>query len=142
MKTKLTLVLISLCFTLSLSGLHAQNAVSDSIPDKLVVVWTSGDAELAESMVLMYAHAAKKNKWFQEVTLIIWGPSQKLLTENEKIREKVKQMQKDGVILEACIACANMLGTTEKLKELGIDVKGMGKPLTGYLKSSAKVLTF
>jgi len=51
-------------------------------------------------------------------------------------------MQKDGVVLEACIACSNMLGVTEELKELGIDVKGMGTALTEYLKKDYKVLTY
>jgi hypothetical protein len=52
------------------------------------------------------------------------------------------QMQKDGVVIEACVACANAYGVAEDLRKLGYDVKGMGKPLTDYLKSGAKVLTF
>ena len=51
-------------------------------------------------------------------------------------------MQEDGVVIEACVVCANMYGVTETLKGLGYDVKGMGGPLTKYLKSDAKVLTF
>ena len=138
------LYLASLLATFSLSGtkLSAQDLPKDSIPDKLVVVWTSGDPEVAETMALMYTHAAKTNKWFKDVTLIIWGPSARLVIENPKIQEKVIKMQKDGVVLEACVACANMLGVTEQLKKLGVDVKGMGGPLTNYLKSGAKVLTF
>lgn len=44
--------------------------------------------------------------------------------------------------LEACIACANAYGVTDELRKSGYDVKGMGKPLTDYLKNGAKVLTF
>lgn len=50
--------------------------------------------------------------------------------------EKIKAMGEDGVILKACIVCANMYGVTEKLRELGIEVKGMGKPLTDYLNTT------
>lgn len=110
--------------------------------DKLVVLWTSGDRDVAEKSCLMYSHAAKKYEWFSEVTLIIWGPSAKLVVEDEAIREKVIKMQKDGVVLEACVACSNMLGVTEELLELGVDVKGMGVQLTDYLKSGYKVLTY
>jgi len=46
------------------------------------------------------------------------------------------------LIIEACVVCANAYGVTEDLKALGFDVKGMGKPLTEYLKSGKKVLTF
>jgi len=110
--------------------------------DKLVVLWVSGDRDVAEKSCLMYTHAAKKYEWFSEVTLIIWGPSAKLLAEDEAIKEKVLKMQEDGVKLEACVACSNMLGVTDELKGLGIDVKGMGVPLTDYLKSGYHVLTY
>ena len=55
---------------------------------------------------------------------------------------KVKAMQEDGIIVEACIACAMGYGIVEELKALGIPVRPMGQPLTNYLKSDWKVLTF
>lgn len=124
-----------------ISPLLAQSEGQVNEPDKLVVLWTSDDPLLAERMALMYTHAAKTAGWFGEVTLIIWGPSAKLVTENIKIREKLLAMQKDGIVIEACVVCANAYGVTEDLKKLGFDVKGMGKPLTDYLKSDAKVLS-
>ena len=110
--------------------------------DKLAVLWTSGDPDVAEKSCLMYTHAAKRNGWFDEVVLIVWGSSSRLLAENEALQEKVKAMIEDGVVLEACIACSNMLGVTEELVALGIDVKGMGVPLTSYLKSGYHVLSY
>ena len=110
--------------------------------EKLVVLWATGDRDVAEKSCLMYAHAAKRNGWFDEVVLIVWGSSSRLLAEDEALQEKVKAMKSDGVILEACIACSNMLGVTEELKNLGIDVKGMGLPLSEYLKSGYHVLTY
>lgn len=107
-----------------------------------MVVWTSDNPYQAERVALMYTHAAKTAGWFKEVTLIIWGPSAKLVAENLKIQEKLTAMQKDGVQLKACIVCADSYGVTEILKNMNIEVKGMGKPLSDYLKSDAKVLTF
>lgn len=109
---------------------------------KLVVVWSSDDPNVAEKVAFMYTHAAKKNQWFDEVNLIVWGPSAKLISENIELQKKVKAMQKDGVITEACLSCANLYGVADDLKKLGFDVKGMGVPLTEYLKSDAKILTF
>ena len=88
---------------------------------RLVVIWSSGDPEVAEKVCFMYTHAAKRNKWFDEVVLIVWGPSAKLLTENTALQKKIKTMAKDGVKLQACVACARMYGddVVEKLKELG-----------------------
>lgn len=138
-----TLILLFMGILLSLSPMiKSQTANPDPASDKLVVLWTSDDPYVAERVALMYTHAAKTAGWFKDVTLIIWGPSAKLTSENLKIQEKLKAMQKDGVVIEACIACANAYGIADELKKLGFDVKGMGKPLTDYLKSGAKVLTF
>jgi len=121
---------------------NAQTESKEPVPDKLVVLWTSDNPYVAERVAFMYTHNAKLSGWFKDVTLIIWGPSAKLITENIRLQEQVRQMQKDGVVVEACIACANAYGVADDLRKLGYDVKGMGKPLTDYLKSGAKVLTF
>ena len=113
------------------------------LPKRLAVVWTSGDPEVAEKMCFMYTHAAKRNNWFCDVRLIVWGPSAKLLTENKALQAKVRDMQQSGIKVEACIACANMYGIAEKLNKMDIDVKGMGDPLSKYLKEeNTVVITF
>lgn len=142
MKPKFLLIILISFLTFTNSKIMAQSETSNEPVDKLVVVWTSDDPYVAERVALMYTHAAKTAGWFKDVTLIIWGPSAKLTVENLKIQEKLKAMQKDGVVIEACIACANAYGIADDLKKLDFDVKGMGKPLSDYLKSGAKVLTF
>ena len=137
------LILLTMGILLSLSPkINSQTASQEQAPDKLVIIWTSGDPYVAKRVALMYTHTAKIAGWYKEVTLIVWGPSAKLISENIKLQEKVKAMQKDGVVVEACVACANAYNVAEDLRKLGYDVKGMGKPLTDYLKSGAKVLTF
>jgi len=123
------------------SNVNAQN-MKKSDKQRLAVVWTSDDPNVAEKVCFMYTHNARLQGWFDEVTLIVWGPSAKLLSQNKELQDRVKQMIKDGVKVEACIACANMYGVADQLKALGIDVKGMGPVLTTYLKQDWKVLTF
>jgi hypothetical protein len=115
----------------------------ESSTGKLAVLWTSGDPAVAHNVAFMYTHNAKKVGWFEEVTLIVWGPSQRLLLDDKKLQEKIKAMQEDGVVVEACIACAMNYGIVEELRALGITVRGMGVPLTNYLKDDEwNVLTF
>jgi len=109
--------------------------------NKLAVLWTSGDPEVAEKMVFMYTLNAKRQAWFDEVVLIIWGPSAKLAVENEMIKAYINKMQEAGVKTEACLYCAKMYEVNEKLAEMGVDVKGMGVPLSEYLKSGWKTLS-
>jgi len=136
---------IHMCVLLVLAALvpaaHAEDGEAPT--GKLMVVWTSADPDVAEKVCLMYAHAAKKYGWFAEVHLVVWGPSQRLLVGDPSIQTKVKTMQEDGVVVEACVACATQLGLVDQIQALGYEVKGMGKPLTEALKNAdTEVLTF
>ena len=140
---KLNLLLIFLLFVVSSAKiLNAQETKIVTASDTLVALWASGDPEVAMKSCLMYAHAAKKYDWFKEVILVAWGPSEKLLVENPIVKEKVAAMKKDGVIVEACIVCSNMYGVTDDLKVCEVDVKGMGGPLTRYLKRGYKAVSY
>jgi len=140
-----TILTIMVLASFSFSKLSAQDAPAPMMAtatDTLVVVWSSGDPEVAEKVCFMYTHNAKKQGWFKDVKLIIWGPSAKLTAENEAIQARVKAMIKDGVDVEACVACARMYGVDQVLKDIGVDVKGMGTPLTSYLKKGYATLNF
>lgn len=51
-------------------------------------------------------------------------------------------MLDDGVKVQACVACADSYGVTEQLRKMGIEVKGMGKPLTDLIQQGWHILTF
>ena len=110
--------------------------------EELVVLWTSGDREVALKMTFMYTLNAKLKGWWNKVTLVVWGPSAELLTRDRDIQEYIAKMKKAGIRVEACRACADLYGVAGKLEDLGIEVRYMGVPLTEYLKSDRKVITF
>lgn len=126
-------------------GSFVQTALAqegEAQPSRLAVLWTSGDPDVAHRVAFMYTHTAKKAGWFDEVTLIIWGPSQRILLGDKDLQKEIKAMQEDGVLVEACIACAMSFGIVDELKALGLPVRPMGPPLTKYLKDGWKLLTF
>jgi hypothetical protein len=103
-------------------------------PDTLVVLWSSGDREVATKMAFMYTLNAKHRGWWKEVTLIVWGPSARLLSEDSKLQDRIKEMKQAGVGLLACKACSDSYGVSEGLEKLGVEVKYMGEPFTQILK--------
>jgi len=142
MKAILPLLLIIFSANI-LDGSNKKNErMKTTEKQQLAVVWTSNDPEVAEKVCFMYTENARLKGWFDEVVLIVWGPSAKLLSENKILQERIKQMIAEGVKVEACVACANMYGVTDQLTALGIEVKAMGPVLTVYLKENWKVLTF
>ena len=128
----------------SLISARPAPAQTEEIPaeEKLVVVWTSGDREVALKMVFMYTYNAKKNAWWDDITLVVWGPSAKLLTEDKELQEYVARIKDEGVDVRACKGCADQYGVSDRLDELGINVLYIGKELTDYIKEGRKILTF
>lgn len=112
-----------------------------STSDELHILWTSSEIETFDEMVFMYAFNAKKQKWWKDVTVIIWGASAHLAGEDEVVQIKIKELVESGVHVTACKACADDLGVSTTLKELGVEVKYWGQPLTALLKSNAKLIT-
>lgn len=89
----------------------------------------SGRAPSAKTLPPVPARTAKR-------------PRQKLLAGDKSIQAAVKEIQKDGVIIKVCKACADSYGVSEHIRDVGVEVKYMGRPLTEMLKSDYKVLTF
>jgi hypothetical protein len=143
MKFKIDCIIVVLLLVIiALAGQVFVRAEGQGEKSKLAVLWTSGDADVAHKVCFMYTHNAKKAGWFDEVTLIIWGPSSRLLAGDKELQEKVKEMMSSGVDVKACKACADLYGVSDKIGEMGIEVKYMGEPLSEMLKGEWKVLTF
>lgn len=109
--------------------------------EHLYILWTNSDPITAEKMVFMYGLNALKRGWWKGVTIIIWGATALLVSENDEIQEKIKELLSSGVEVSACKACADQLGVTKALENLDVEVKYWGEPLTEVLKTGEKLLS-
>ena len=151
MKNK-TLFAMLFAICILIPGAMAWAQLNHSTPDpdekeipgneKLAIVWTSGDREVALKMVFMYTLNAKTREWWDDITLVVWGPSAKLLTEDTELQEYLKKIMESGVTVKACKGCADQYGVSEDLQKLGINVLYIGKELSDYIKEGRNVLTF
>jgi hypothetical protein len=108
---------------------------------ELYILWTNADPITAEKMVFMYALNSLKYGWWENVTLIIWGATAKLVAENEQMQQGIRTLLGAEVKVSACRACAEQLGVAETLGSLGVEVKYWGEGLTQVLRSKATLLT-
>ncbi len=109
--------------------------------EHLYILWTNSDPITAEKMVFMYGLNALKRGWWKNVTIIIWGATALLVSENDEIKKGIKELLSAGVAVSACKACADQLEVTEDLEGIGVEVKYWGEPLTEVLKNNEKLLT-
>lgn len=110
--------------------------------DKLLIVWSSGEIEVARKMVLLYSSVILPRGYWDEAHLMIWGPSAKLLVENEDLQEMLTNVKETGVKLSVCVVCSDDYGVTAQLEEMGVEPIHTGELLTEALKKDWKVITF
>jgi len=142
MKTTASLLLVLFLVMPILAAGQEADDTPETDGDNQCVVWSSGDREVALKLVYMYVYNAKKAGWMDRVMLLVWGPSSKLLSVDEELQGKLAELEEVGVELVACKACADLYGVSDKLEELGIEVKYAGKMLAEMQKDGWHVLTF
>ena len=112
------------------------------MPTKVFILWSGGDREVALEVGLIYPLNAAKNKWMDEVKVIIFGPSEKVAAYDSQVQEKIKQLQDTGVEILACQWCADRMNITSILEEIGIKVVYVGSIISQLLKDGWASLTF
>jgi len=136
----LSFLLVFSCFFLQAQKTEKTKNKVLKPQDKLVVLWTSGDREVALKMAFMYTYNSKKYGWWDDITLVVWGPSAKLLSTDKELQDYIKKMLNSGITVKACKGCSDMYGVSKQLSDMGITVKYMGE-LTNYLKEGRHILT-
>jgi hypothetical protein len=109
---------------------------------KLHVLWTTGEREVAMKVIFPYLINAKANGWWDEINLIIWGPSALLAANDAVIQQQIQDVIDSGITVEACQACTDAYRVSDRLLDMGLTVRFMGGPFTGYLNSMDKLVTF
>ncbi|MCG8699559.1 MAG: DsrE family protein [Bacteroidales bacterium] len=109
--------------------------------DKLHILWTTPDKEVVLNMLAMYAFNSIKMGWWNQVNIIIWGPSANLVANDTQIQTEIAELRNAGITIEACKDCAQNYKVENKLEKLGIKVHYMGEHLTGYIKSGEKLIS-
>jgi len=110
--------------------------------DKLLIVWSTAEIEVAKKMVLLYSSVILPRGYWDQAHLMIWGPSAKLLSESIELQELLRIVKETGVEVSCCVVCSDEYGVTEKLDSMGIEMIHTGELLTSALKEDWKVMTF
>ncbi|WP_333804964.1 hypothetical protein [Sulfurospirillum sp.] len=108
---------------------------------KAKILWTTDNKETALHMVCLYAHNALLKGWMDEVEVLVWGASQRLIAEDADVRAKVEAMIRDGVKVVACLKCADTMDITKPLQTCGIDVHYTGELLSSWINSGETVIS-
>lgn len=107
---------------------------------KLLIIIATGEEEKALTG-LMYASKTISNGWLDEVQVLFFGPSERLLVENEAIARVAKEL----VAVQKPIACkfvADRDGISDEIEKLGLEVEYVGTIIADHIKQGYVPLVF
>lgn len=107
---------------------------------RLLVIISTGDNEKALTG-LMYAHRSMTEGWMDDVKVIFFGPSERLLLKDAAIAgiaQKICEAEKPLV----CKFISDREGISEKIEELGLKVDYVGSIISGFIKDGYVPMVF
>jgi hypothetical protein len=119
-------VVFAMIFASPTISLSQEHTYSPQGSGNVLVILQSGDPELIWHGI-QYAERAIKNKWMDDVRIVLWGPAQKTicgLPADHEIMVKFKEIQAMGgksSQIWACKACSDRYGVTDKILKLGFE---------------------
>ncbi len=99
---------------------------------KLLVIVATSDKEKAQT-ALMYANNAIKRGWLDDVKVVYFGPSEKLVVEDPIISDQARVIAEAGGSI-ACKYISDRDGVSEKFEELGVQVEYVGSIISDLIK--------
>ncbi len=109
---------------------------------KLSILWTSGERDVALKVVLRYIETELEAKHWPGIELIIWGPSVRLAVDDDPIRDKLIELQHNGLEAKACVVCAEEYEVTDRLQAANIRVDFVCEDLTHLIQSQLPFVSF
>lgn len=99
---------------------------------KVLIIIATGDKEKARTG-LMYARNALKYQWLDDVKIIFFGPSEKLIIEDKELTQDVVDLARAGETI-ACKFISDKDGTSQQIEKFGIKVEYVGTIISTLIK--------
>ena len=100
---------------------------------KMVVIVSQAE-ENAIWTGLFTAIKCSRNNFMDDIRLVLWGPSEKVIAETPEFQEMIAEYLSLGKPVWACRTCSDRYGVTEAMEALGCTVDYMGPVVTGLFK--------
>ena len=100
---------------------------------KLVIIVSQAEENAIWTGIFL-AIKGTRNDFMDDIRLVLWGPSEKVIAENQELQQMIKEYLALGKTVWACKTCSDRYGVTEAMLKLGCEVDYVGSLVTGWLK--------
>ncbi len=110
--------------------------------NKVFLILSSADSVVHRELSFPYSFNSKTKGWMDQVRVILWGPTEKLILEDLEFQEEIRMLLDEGIEVYACKSCSDHFEVSKQLEEIGIDVRYVGSFVSDMLKEGWHQLTF
>jgi hypothetical protein len=108
--------------------------------NQVLIILSSGEKGKALTGI-RYATRAQEEKWLSEVKVILFGPVEKLIVEDEEVQTALMGLQAFETPV-ACKAISDKQGISERLAGIGLEVDYVGPLISRYIREGYVPLVF
>jgi hypothetical protein len=108
---------------------------------RILVILSTAEREKAMAG-LMYAKNTNDNHWFDDVRVVLFGPIEKLMTEDKEIRDLGADVFKVTAKPVACKAFADDPKVSGAMKSIGCEVEQVGGIISECIRNGYVPLIF
>lgn len=108
--------------------------------DKALVIISTGEGEKALTG-LMWAQNALRYGWMADVKVIFFGPAQNLVLEDDRVREMATAIAESEKPV-FCRYLSDRDGNSDRLKDIGMEVKYVGPIISDLIKEGYAPMVF
>ncbi len=107
---------------------------------KVLFLIMSGDEKFDLGMRMVYNSV--KNKRYEDVKVIYFGPSQKRLTQLDgELKNMFQELLQNKIVDSACIGVAQTMNIKPHLESLGVSLLPAGERVSYYVNNGYEVIT-
>ncbi|MEA3353297.1 MAG: DsrE family protein [Campylobacterota bacterium] len=103
--------------------------------ENLLIIISTDNVDSILKFPLLYGGVSISRGYWKRVHVMFWGASIQVAQSNEKVRDKVQNMQKEGVEFSSCIVCAQEYDAISELETIGIECNHTGELLNEALQN-------
>lgn len=100
---------------------------------KVLVIIATSDKEKALT-ALMYAKNTQLMGWMEDVKVVFFGPSERLLVEDSDIAREAKAVAAQAESI-ACKFISDRDNISEKIEQLGVKIEYVGTIISDHIKT-------
>lgn len=104
-----------------------------NVSSKLLVIIATGNKEKALA-ALMYTGNAMKRGWMEDVKVVFFGPSERLVVKEDEVSTRAMEISAAGGSF-ACKAISDKEEISEALEKIGIQVEYVGTIISDLIKA-------